>query len=69
MALPAYRKDLDVVKVAGVRIIHDGDRYAETTATPKTTLAAIDAELARWERRLAELRLARGALVRSLRYE
>ena len=58
---------LVVVRAAGVRIIHDGQRYAESNQPPKTALRAIDGELARHQLRVTELKLARGALVASVR--
>jgi len=58
-----YKRGLSTVQVAGVRIVHDGDRWVETNSTVSVAIAAIDAEVELAEVRLSELRDARCALV------
>jgi len=65
--MPDYRRDLVTVKVAGVRVVHNGESYAEISAPPKLVLVALDNEIRTLEDRVLELKSARSAVVKDLR--
>jgi len=58
-----YKRGLSTVQVAGVRIVHDGDKWVAPNSTVRVAIAAVAADAERAAVRLSALRYARCALV------